>query len=193
MQQMNINIKSAAAKPLHRCDIEQVNDFCGAYLGKGLYTPESLAEIAKTPNRFFYAFFDGGEIAAIFYCYCDTGENAAADISEKILDYCGRDEKVGVFRSIAVDPKYRGTGLSEQLLDAFGSALFNDYRVSRIFALAWIKGDFIPAGKLLNGAGFSAACRISRPWYGVENMVCPFCGGRCRCDGELYMKLRESD
>ncbi|MGN0597370.1 MAG: GNAT family N-acetyltransferase [Ruminiclostridium sp.] len=188
---MELSFNGLAAKPLRECDIDRVNSFCGKYLGEGLYSREMLEEISKKENHFFYVIYDKEEIAAIFYCYADTAENAFSDVTEKITDFCGEKERVGVCRSIAVAPPYRKTGLSLKLLKYFSAFLHNECGVDKIFVLAWVKGREIPAENILTAAGFLSAGRISRPWYKNEKLYCPLCGGRCKCDGELYFIHRE--
>ena len=186
---MELSFNGLTAKPLRECDIDRVNSFCGEYLGEGLYNREVLEEISQKANHYFYVIYNNEEIAAIFYCYADTAKSAITDVTEKITEFCGKSERVGVCRSIAVAPTYRKTGLSLKLLEFFSAFLLNECGVKKIFVLAWVKGREIPAENILIAAGFRSAGRISRPWYKNERLYCPLCGGRCKCDGELYFIL----
>ena len=60
--------------------------------------------------------------------------------------------------------------------------------------LAWVTKGRVPMGGNLLASGFSYLRDAHRVWYDNENLVCPYCKGRCTCDAAIYYKiLKERD
>lgn len=189
---MNQNIENKFEIILLRPELySEVVEMSDRYLGTGLYTEQSLKSIAEDPASRFYLIKDheNGNTAALFYYHFGTFESICDRYCYIDRALCGGDEMTGVLRSIAVKEQYRKTGLSEYLIDRFSEQLFSEFMVRRIFVLAWVKRDYVPARHCLGNCGFSELYRIKRPWYNEAGLKCHICNSeRCICDGLLYKK-----
>lgn len=188
-EEFNKKFEAVKASPDNFADITEI---CDRYLGPGLYTEASLSRIIEDKRSHFYLIKDKntGDAVSIFYFHYDTFDNIRSRYPYIKESLCGIDETVGILRSIAIKEQYRSIGLSEYLINRFSDQLFCDFGVSRIFVLAWVKQNYIPARHCLGNCGFSELYRVKRPWYNEEGLKCNICNcDRCICDGLLYTKV----
>lgn len=164
------------------------------FVGKGLYSREYLQKIIGDKESFFFLLTDksnGGERAlGYFFCFTCLSE----DVEKKTEIYIDtwralpKGMKIGVCKSIGIDEGIRRSGVSDKLLQYFTDILLSE-GVKKIFVPSWVKGDYIPAKKLLERCGYTYLCKVSRPWYTNRLLECPFCkSSHCVCDAVIYFK-----
>lgn len=100
---------------------------------------------------------------------------------------------VAKFQSIGTAPAYRYRGVARRLVDlALEQA--RAAGADTAMCLAWVTKGRVPMGGILLASGFSYLRDAHRVWYDNENLVCPYCKGRCTCDAAIYYKiLKERD
>ena len=57
--------------------------------------------------------------------------------------------------------------------------------------IAWKINGFVPLADNLTGCGFQYITDSHLVWYDHEDLVCPYCKGRCKCDAAVYYKMLE--
>lgn len=184
-----MNIGNFKAERLTHEKLESTLEFCDSYLGKGLYCINDLEKIINRAHHYFYIVYDKTQIAGIFYCFADTAKEAGCYITKDILNTSCEDDWIGVCRSIALTKQYRHLGIAEQLLNYFSDILKFNENVSKIYVLAWVKKDIVPAQKHLQACGYKAIELIKNPWHEYKKLICPVCHeAYCKCNGVLFCK-----
>lgn len=178
---------------LEKINVENVEvslNICNKYLGDGMYTKRRILDAVQEKNSYYYIVYDGDSEAGIFFCDAMHAQKAALTVTEEILKFCDKDEFIGMCHSIAITKPYRKSGLAQALLEHFCGLLKEQTKVNKVFALAWISKQYIPAANILKQCGFEECMRIKRPWYGKVGLKCHVCRKqRCECDGMLYRKI----
>lgn len=93
-----------------------------------------------------------------------------------------------MLRSIGVAEAYRGRGLSGVLLDFYLRQLERTLCADAAFGVFWKPNGVVPMGRTLEKAGFRYLEDAHMVWYEIENLVCPYCAGRCICDAAVYYR-----
>lgn len=171
--------------------VREAEKICDDLLGKGLYSEERIKEICRKEDHYFFVILKRGQIEGIFYCYAGM----AADIPfAAAIDGMAADTRIGVAQSIALRNEARHQGIAASLLNHATRMLFDEEKVRKIFALAWVQGTEIPARKHLERCGYRFLGMQSRPWASCEELMCPVCGRQpCACDGAVYVKEVDDD
>lgn len=163
---------------------------CDRHVGKGLYPLSYLRSIMDDPSHDFYIITKNGEVAGYFY-----SEITRADALSHLpgLDYsaiahlCRPDDNIVIFKSMGIEQKYRGEGLSDTLFIHFKNDYVRRHDIVLILAAAWSQDGYVPVKKLLLRTGFQYLCTLSRPWSNVRTLDCPYCRQkRCVCDSAVY-------
>ncbi len=202
---LGLNIYTAAegeealtVQPLTQADLDQVTALCGQCVGENLYPRSSLAAILNSPDHYFSLLrAPEGEIAGYIYFHLSTLEAAAAEAKlpvEALAPIAPVEQPVvAKFQSIRTAPAYRDRGVARRLVDlALEQA--RAAGADTAMCLAWVTKGRVPMGGNLLASGFSYLRDAHRVWYDNENLVCPYCKGRCTCDAAIYYKiLKERD
>lgn len=176
--------------------LDRVTELCARCVGENLYPRSYIASIIHNPDHYFSLLLSReGEIAGYIYFHLCTLEEAAAEakLSRGELSVIAPAEHpvVAKFQSIGVAPPYRHLGLARRLVElALGQA--REARADAAMCIAWKVGDRVPMGDNVLSCGFRYLTDSHLVWYDKENLVCPYCGGRCRCDAAIFYKTLES-
>jgi len=175
---------------LSEANIEIAKALCDNYVGMGMYNTPYLRRIIPDKRHSFYLVKKGPAYIGYFYCQ----RIIAGSVSclpgldyEQISSLCGRQEQIGVCRSIGIKSKYRGSGLSDALLLHFQDYFVKKYNISLILVPAWSQGGYVPAKELLLRRGFKYLGDLTTPWADNKELQCPYCKKeRCVCNAVVY-------
>lgn len=175
---------------LSEANIQTVKELCDNYVGVGMYNIPYLRRIITDKSHTFCLVKKGAVYIGYFYCQ----RIIAGSVSclpgftyEQISLLCGPQEEIGVCRSIGIERKYRGSGISDALLIHFQEYFVKKRNISLILVPAWSKGGYVPAKKLLLRHGFKYLCDLITPWADNRELQCPYCKKeRCICNAVVY-------
>ncbi len=183
---------------LHRLSekyITEAAQMCDRCVGKNLYTTDYLTSILHEPEHFFYLLFSDKDIPVgyMYFIMMDRAELARIsklDTEQLDLICDGNDKMIGNLRSIGVEDPYRKKGLSVKLIQ-FSMDRLAALGAHVIVGLCWKAGDTVPMRRTMHSCGLQYLTDAHRVWYDIESLKCPYCGGRCKCDAEIYYKHLE--
>lgn len=184
--------------PLEKEDIEEVLLLCDRCVGKNLYQKEELAQTIGSKERWFLLLkIAEGELAGYIYYYITNAGQIAEDsrISiEKIRQACGQTlepvgklQPVGKIQSVGVKEAFRGQGLAVHMVQ-YVMNQFSEKGIGEVFIICWNAGGRVPLAKTLQKCRFIHLSSAKKIWYDKEDLFCPYCKGRCKCDAEVYFK-----
>ena len=184
--------------PLEKEDIEEVLLLCDRCVGKNLYQKEELAQTIGSKERWFLLLKTAeGELAGYIYYYITNAGQIAEDsrISiEKIRQACGQTlepvgklQPVGKIQSVGVKEAFRGQGLAVHMVQ-YVMNQFSEKGIGEVFIICWNAGGRVPLAKTLQKCRFIHLSSAKKIWYDKEDLFCPYCKGRCKCDAEVYFK-----
>lgn len=184
--------------PLEKEDIEEVLLLCDRCVGKNLYQKEELAQTIGSKERWFLLLKTAeGELAGYIYYYITNAGQIAEDsrISiEKIRQACGQTlepvgklQPVGKIQSVGVKEAFRGQGLAVHMVQ-YAMNQFSEKGIREVFIICWNAGGRVPLAKTLQKCRFIHLSSAKKIWYDKEDLFCPYCKGRCKCDAEVYFK-----
>ena len=178
--------------PLKEEDISYTLDACDKFVGKNLYTKKDLEEAINEGNRYFWILETSkGEFAGYIYYYLTDVESIAKDAklsTDAITKVCGnRKAIIGKIQSSAVVEKFRGAELAFSLINYATEQLYK-LNADYVFIICWKKGEKVPLAKSCIKCGYKFLTESKNVWYDLENMICPYCNGRCRCSAHIYYK-----
>lgn len=192
IQRIEISGRAFYLRPLETEDIEEALQLMDQCVGKNLYHRDELMQaIGSHEKRFMLFKTEAGELAGYIYYYVTTGDHIAdaARISqEKVRRVCREPlAPVGKIQSVGVKEEFRRIGLAVHML---GHALeqFAGMGVEEVFIICWNAGGRVPLGKALEKCQFTHLSSAKMVWYDKEDLFCPYCKGRCKCDAEVYFK-----
>lgn len=179
-------------QPLDAERLDEAAELCGACVGENLYPRSLLAAILGDPERQFWLLSaPGGEIAGYIYFFLSDlpamarlsklPQSRLAAVSPK------RDPVIGNLQSIGVAEPWRGRGLSRTLVDFYLDRLFA-MGADLAFGVFWKPRGRFPMGRTLAACGFRSLGEAQRVWYDLDDLVCPYCQGRCVCPAEVCYK-----
>lgn len=178
---------------LAAADVGDAAALCGRCVGKNLYPEEYLAEVIHKPGHYYSVLMTPEKRIAGYIYYYLTGLQEAAALAKLSPEQIpalptGRSPVFGVLRSIGVDEAYRRNGLSVKLVEHYLEQL-HGAGADVAFGVFWKPDGSVPMEKTLKRFGFSHLTDAHLIWYDNEDLVCPFCKGRCRCDAAIYYKI----
>lgn len=186
-------------RPLQTEDAGTAAALCDRFVGKNLYSEAELAALPSRPGQFFYLLYRDGlpSDAPVGYLYFLLTDLAGAAErtklpEERLLTLSPHLSPVGFLRSIGIDERFRGLGLSESLI-AFALERLAALSAELVLGACWKKGEAIPMDRTLRSLGFCYLADAPRLWYDIPALICPHCGGRCRCDAAVYYKILEKE
>jgi len=183
--------------PLSVEEIELARLLCDECVGENLYTKEEIAAAIGSQDRFFYLLkSDEGEAVGYIYYYLTDVESVAsyAKLDPALVravcpDAC---KKVGKIQSVGLRAEHRGAGLASELI-RFSLARLKEAEVDVALIVCWKPGGVVPLSKALAECRFTYLAEAKRVWYDDAELICPYCGGRCLCDAEVYYKRLDEE
>lgn len=180
-------------RPMKKEEAALAKQMCDLCVGKNLYSLDTLEAAAEDLHKRFLLLFDPkGQAAGYIYYYPDTAEAfAKASGATPEAFTAVSNGPFGKLQSLGLLPPYRGWGLAASMLRLALEDLSGD-GVEAVFALCWKTGDVVPLKQTVEECGFRFLRKVSRPWYDDAELICPYCGGRCVCDAEIYFYTKEN-
>lgn len=172
--------------------LDQVAELCAQSVGQNLYPKQFIASIIDKPDHFFsFLLSPEEEVAGYHYFHLAGLEEISKEAKLSVQDLSvishKKDPVVAKFQSIGVAPKYRNQGLARKLAKmALEEA--QEAKADAALCIAWKHGGRVPMGDNALACGFQYLTDSHLVWYDNENLVCPYCAGRCRCDAAIYYK-----
>ena len=180
-------------QPLRIEDIEEVRLLCDECVGKNLYSAEELATALDTPDKFFYILknADGETVGYIYYYLTDQeyiAKYSKLDLTLFHNVYAYEHRKVGKIQAVGLKAECRGSGIAAQMIRFILDEL-KAISIEAAFIVCWKPDGMVPLGKALEECGFRFLSEAKKVWYDNDELICPYCNGRCLCDAEVYYKL----
>lgn len=170
--------------------LETAAALCDSHVGEGLYPVSSLRTIVGDSRHNFSFVKKENIIAGYFY----SNVTKAADVHclpgldyGKIASLCKPDDNIAIYKSLGIEPEFRGIGLSDALLLHFKEEYARRFNIALILAPCWKQGSYVPVEKLVLRRGFRFLCELTAPWADSPTLQCPYCGQQpCVCDAVVY-------
>lgn len=183
--------KALTLEPLSATHLDAAAELCDQSVGKNLYTRNDLVSVIGMATHSFYVVVTPEQqvVGYIYYFLTDLEEMASrAKLPRKQLARLFRKASpvIGNLCSIGVAQAYQHMGLSVELIQFSLEQLKNNADVA--FGVGWKIGKHVPIERTLKACGFRYLTDAHRVWYDNENLVCPYCKGRCNCDAAIYYK-----
>lgn len=171
-------------------EVEAAVALCNACVGEGMYCSQEIRKTIPAEDAFFYLLkTEEGEIAGYLYFYITQLTKIASDGKfPPALAEQPQQKRFGKIQSIGIKEEYRGEGLSTKMI-RFAMSRLQAMGMERVFIICWKKGSDVPLKPTLVQCGFQFLCVTKRPWYDHPKLHCPYCGGRCCCDAEIYYRI----
>jgi len=200
MQPMNLGIEPIDAR---RDDLGEVAALAQRAFGHGFF------ETGIAPRLKLYestasliAARDLGQGTLLGFCLCYMlpanglaqflhGSDGDARGLEGALRDADESGTIGVIQTICVALNLRGRGLARTLVQEAEIRLAR-YRASDVLAPAWAFDGKAPAGRMLDGLGYSKLLTVERYWAqdcDEGRFLCPCRISECVCDMVLFWKI----
>lgn len=178
--------------------IDETVALCEESVGKNLYDRKVFENaVDSSDSHIFLYLTKDRRVAAYLYVGVIDFEEAVAisknDLKELEVLSGKKSPKIAHFKSIGVRPEYRMHGLAEKLMFAADDWFYNDTDADAAIGIAWKPNGKAVMDKILVELDFSYLTDLKMFWYDNEEMYCPVCKGRCRCDAALYGKMLTRD
>lgn len=192
IRRIEISDRQFYLRPLEIEDIEEALQLMDQCVGKNLYHREELTQaIGSHEKRFMLLKTEEGGLAGYIYYYVTTGDHiadAARIPLEKVRWACREPlAPVGKIQSVGVKEALRRNGLAVHML-RYALEQFSMMGVEEVFIICWNAGGKVPLEKALQKCQFTHLSSAKMVWYNKEDLFCPYCRGRCKCDAEVYFK-----
>ena len=180
-------------QPLRIEDVEEVRLLCDECVGKNLYSADEIAATLDAQDKFFYLLKnEDGETVGYIYYYL-TDQEYIAKYSKLNLTlfrdiYAPEHKKVGKIQAVGLQAECRGSGLAAQMIRFILDEL-KAISIEAAFIVCWKPGGMVPLGKALRECDFYFLSEAKKVWYDNDELICPYCNGRCLCAAEVYYKL----
>ena len=177
--------------PLRLDEISETKALCDICVGKNLYSEKDLGNTVENKKQFFWLLkTENGETAGyIYYKLTDTKSLAKyAKLDEKILlEVSDSGDCIGQIQSVGIREDFRGLGIAARLIK-FAADRLQKAGASAVFTVCWKAQGGAFLAPALKSCGFSFLASAENVWYDEKQLICPICGGRCRCGAEIYFK-----
>lgn len=179
--------------PLKAEDIRTAKCLCDECVGKDMHSQEDIGNCIDSAQRFFYLLKEkNGKAVGYLYFYVTDVQQIAEDGKLDVRSLCSGCPvgagAVGKIQSIGLKEHYRKNGYGKYMMD-FAVQKFRELNVNSVFIICWKKGDEVPLGNTLIQCHFHFLSTAKMVWYDHPRLYCPYCGGRCRCDAQIYYKI----
>ena len=179
--------------PLTADEIDEAIILCDECVGENLYSREEFANTIDSKDRFFY-FLRTDEDKIIGYVYFYLADKQDIVKYAKLESLLERDgsESVGSIRSAGLKEDFRGIGLADEMM-RYALKRLSQLSVKEVFVVCWKPGGSVPIKRAVLASGFKFLTESKMIWYDYEDLICPYCHGRCTCDAEVYYKSLEGE
>lgn len=168
-------------------DIKAVLSIADECVGKNLYSEEDFLSAVNGDGRFLLVLRNPllTIVGYIYYLITETGKiESGLGLEKNTLSPSG---PCGRIQSVALRNDSRGMGYSVLMIRA-AVETFLENGISAVYAVCWKPGDVPPLSSPLKKCGFSYLMTVDKPWYSSDKLFCPYCGGRCSCDADIYYR-----
>jgi GNAT superfamily N-acetyltransferase len=187
---------NVAVRPAHITEASQVCALLGDALGELCVDVEAVRETIseKSDATCLVAAGADGQIvgAATFYIlnrisftrFLPLGQG---DLPERLRVF-RFNESVGLLRSIAVRPAYRGRGTATELTRT-GIAWCTEKGATALLAVAWSPPDGCRLAGVMAVTQFEQVTTVANYWTAdskVKDYACPVCGDVCTCSAVIF-------
>lgn len=124
----------------------------------------------------------------------DFLENAPQDQRgnvERLIQDSYTSGKIGLLKTMAVDPDFRGKGFGRKLT-RMALDQFQAWRVANVYAFGWMDHDGCHIQNTLESSGFEVVSHLT-DFYHQESLDhkfnCPSCGDTCACSIKLFERV----
>jgi len=175
--------------------LDRAAELCAQSVGQNLYPKSYIASVMDRPEHYFNLLLspEGGVVGYLYFHLCSLEETAAeAKLPVETLAVISpkKHPVVAKFQSVGVDPAYRKLGLARQMVEECLEQA-QEARADVALCMAWKYNGYVPMGDNVLACGFQYLTDSHLVWYDNENLVCPHCTGRCKCDAAIYYKTLE--
>ncbi len=168
-------------------EIEQALHLADECVGKNLYSYEDFSNAINNKDKFFFFLKnEEGKIAGYIYFLITSSKEALSSVDLNVKDI-PFSERCGKIQSVALSEEYRGECLASQMID-FAIKTLSEKGIDLVYIICWKPGGFLPLKKTLDKCSFTYLVTIKDAWYKDENLICPYCKGRCHCSADIYYK-----
>lgn len=173
--------------------VDMALDLCGVCVGKGLYSRQYITDIIGNPNHWFYLLKNENRelVGYTYYYLTDLDDMAAFSKTDKsVLSAMSSksDPVIGNLRSLGIAPPFRRHRLAIELMQ-FSIDHLRRLHADVAFGAFWKANGKLPMKDSLELYEFKRLTDASMIWYDHEDLYCPVCAGRCRCDAVLHYKV----
>ena len=178
--------------PMTEKYLDEVTELSSQCMGQNMYPRDFIASVMDKPRHFFHILLTPeGELAGYFYFFLTDLEtvSAAAKLPVETMAAISDAEEpvIARFQALGIVPAFRNLGLARRLLILALEEVERAGADSAV-AIAWKMDGFVPIADNLLGCGFQYLTDSHLVWYDMEDMICPYCKGRCKCDSAIYYK-----
>lgn len=182
-----------AFQRLNKAYFDAAAELCDQCVGKNLYPRACLASILENPDHYFYLLITPeGEPAGYIYFFLTNTEEMAILSKlprERLVAISPKQNPIiGNLQSIGVAESWRHHRLSERLVGFYLEQLQSCLGADAAFGVFWKPKGHVPMEKTLKAFGFRHLEDAHRVWYNNQDLICPYCKGRCECDAAVYYK-----
>lgn len=183
-------------KKLNVSDLDRATKLCDRCVGKNLYSKANLASIIDNPIHYFYLLETPQRVAVgyIYFFLTDLDEMATlSKLPRERLSVISQKNNpvIGNLQSIGVVEEYRHLKLAAELVRFFLKHLKTHSTVDTVFGVLWKIDGYVPMEKTLKEFDFRYLTDAHMVWYDNQDLICPYCKGRCKCNAAIYYKSIE--
>ncbi len=156
-------------------------------VGQNLYSYEDFAKTINDDNKFFFLLKnEEGKIAGYIYFLITSSFEVTSSVNLN-ANAISFSERCGRIQSVALCEEYRGNGLANKMID-FAVKTLAEKDIDTVYIVCWKPGGVLPLQNALDACSFQYLGTVKDAWYKDENLICPYCKGRCHCSADIYCK-----
>jgi hypothetical protein len=179
---------------LTEANLDVAKGLCDRCVGENLYTKDQLASIIKQPTHYFYLLVTPERNAVGYIYFFLTDLDTMVSLSKVPREHLTalvqeKNPIIGNLQSIGIVEEYQHRQLSTELIRFSLEYLQTDSAVDIAFGVSWKIDGYVPMEKTLRSLDFLYLMDTHRVWYDNQNLICPYCKGRCECDAAVYYKF----
>jgi len=173
-------------------EIDKALKLADECVGKNLYSMEDFLSAINNKDKFFFLLKNKQkEIAGYIYFLITSSAEVekTVNISLSSIPY---SEKCGRIQSVAVKEESRGLGFSSYMIN-YALEVLDQKNIDTVYIVCWKPGGVLPLKKALGKCNFEYLITVKDAWYKDEDLICPYCKGRCHCSADIYYKKLQND
>lgn len=174
-------------------EIREAAALCDRNVGKNLYPAAYFQQVWDKPDHWFLFIRDpAGKTAGYVYFYLSTLDEVAHYVKlprEQVAALApGGNPLLVHLRSIGIENDYRGQGLATRVMEWVLDYTGRNTAAQAMIIVCWKPRGGLQLKNTMEQLSFRHVADLPRFWYHVEDLYCPICKGRCRCDAAFYYK-----